>query len=82
MTKEKRIETIRKFHIKHLIAKNRKDGDKSSLYYGLERRAKQLFREEHNATPEEIAEIIQKVDEEIEKAGINADQFVALYHSI
>ena len=82
MTKEKRIADVRKFHIKYIYAKHKKDGFKTSAYFGLEERAKQLLRNEYEVTEEEVNEIIRRTDEEIEKAGIEADQFVALYHSL
>ena len=81
MTREERIAVLRKFYIKRKVAESMGDGYAICMHTGSERRAGHLLAEEHGLTPAEITELKRGFDMEIEKAGINSDQFRALYNS-
>lgn len=81
MTKSERITVLRKFHIKLRIAEHRHYVYEQCLYLGCVRSTEHLLVEENGMTKAEVKKLRDKFDEEIKKAGIGSDQFVALYHS-
>lgn len=81
MTREERIAVLRKFYIKRKVVENMGDGYAICMHTGSERRAGHLLTEECGVTAAEIEELKREFDQEIEKAGINSDQFRAIYNS-
>lgn len=81
MTREERIAVLRKFHIKRRFDEHLKDGFKTCMHVGSEDMAERHLREEFNMSQEEINELKDKFDAEIEKVGIEADQFRAIYNA-
>lgn len=81
MTREERIAILRKCYIKRRIAEHIRDGYAICMHTGSERRAGHLLTEECGVTAAEIEELKREFDQEIEKAGIDSDQFRAIYNS-
>ena len=81
MTTDERIIVLKKFHIKLRIAEHRKEGYLSCMYKGIVGNTERLLVEENGLTQMEVKMLRQWFDDEIKKAGIESDQFVALYHS-
>ena len=81
MTKSERITVLRKFHIKLRIAEHRHYVYEQCLYLGFVRSTEHLLVEENGMAEADVKKLRDKFDEEIKKAGIGSDQFVALYHS-
>ena len=81
MTKSERITVLRKFHIKLRIAEYRHYGYEQCLYLGFVKSTEHLLVEENGMAEADVKKLRDKFDEEIKKAGIGSDQFVALYHS-
>lgn len=81
MTKSERITVLKKFHTKLRIAEHRHNGYEQCLYLGCVRSTEHLLVEENGMAEADVKKLRDKFDEEIKKAGIGSDQFVALYHS-
>ena len=81
MNKRERIGVLRKFHIKLRVAEHLRDGFRINLYKGAVRSTEQLLESENKLTKEEVKALRDSFDQEIEKAGIDASQFSALYRS-
>lgn len=81
MTTSDRIYALKKFHIKLRIAEHKKDGYEICRYTGCVNSTAHILIEEDNLTQMEVDMLRKCFDDEIKKAGIESDQFVALYHS-
>lgn len=81
MTKNERILALRKFHIKLRMAEHRHDTYRECAYRGAVASQEHLLMEENDMSQMEVKMLRECFDEEIKKAGIESDQFVALYHS-
>lgn len=80
MTKSDRILALRKFHIKLRMAEHLRDTYRECVYRGAVESQEHLLMEENNMSQMEVKMLRECFDEEIKKAGIESDQFVALYH--
>ena len=81
MTTSERIQVLKKFHIKLRLAEHRKEGYRSCMYKGIVESTERLLIDENGLTRMEVQMLRKCFDDEIKKAGIESDQFVALYHS-
>lgn len=81
MTTNERITVLKKFHIKLRIAEHRKEGYQSCMYKGMVESTERLLIDDNGLTRMEVDMLRKCFDDEIKKAGIESDQFVALYHS-
>lgn len=81
MTKDERIKALRKFHVKLRVAEHRHDRYQSCMYTGFVRSTEHLLIKDNGMTQSEVDRLREKFDEEIERAGIDSDPIVALYHS-
>lgn len=80
MTTNERILILKKFHIKLRIAEHLHDTYRTCVYRGAVASQEHLLTEENKVTEKEVRMLRECFDEEIKKAGIESDQFVALYH--
>lgn len=81
MTTSERITVLKKFHVKLRMAEHRKEGFLICAYTGMVKNTEHLLVEENGLSQIEVAMLRKCFDDEIKKAGIESDQFVALYHS-
>lgn len=81
MTTSERIQALKKFHIGLRVAEHKKVGYESCMYKGMVESTERLLIDENGLTRMEVQMLRQCFDDEIKKAGIESDQFVALYHS-
>lgn len=81
MTKNERILALRKFHIKLRMAEHKHDTYRECAYRGAVASQEHLLMDENkDITQRDVARLRECFDEEIKKAGIDSDRFVALYH--
>ena len=81
MTKNERIMVLKKFHICLRVAEHKKTGYESCMYKGMVESTECLLIDENGLTRMEVDMLRKCFDDEIKKAGIESDQFVALYHT-
>ena len=81
MTTNERIQVLKKFHICLRIAEHKKQGYESCMYKGFVESTERLLISENGLSRMEVDMLRKCFDDEIKKAGIESDQFVALYHS-
>lgn len=80
MTTNERIQALKKFHICLRVAEHRKAGYESCMYKGSVESTERLLISENGLSRMEVDMLRKCFDDEIKKAGIESDQFVALYH--
>ena len=81
MTTNERIQVLQKFHICLRVAEHKKAGYESCMYKGFVESTERNLISENGLSQMEVDMLRKCFDDEIKKAGIESDQFVALYHS-